>query len=241
MRKQDDKNALNFSPPPDLITAHSMIQQWYVAESSGQSFAKEFFTLEHVRQFSKVAIKSALFDSLIWLSIYVLGGAVVYILQENYLTEHMSQLLFWQVKGSPLFWCTKAASFMGLLFSSVLCIMMARYYAGTVCKKAINSIFVPRTIFLVCFSLVSFLLLGIAFKALSNENVIHIANLFALVNPELANKICYFTLYYLRRALFESAIVVLLASAFSVILPFLAISFFKFYKREKTDLGIRVE
>ena len=242
MHKQDDKNGLNFTPPRHLITAHSMIQQWYVSESNGQPYAKEFFTLEHIMQFSMVAIRSALVDSLIWLSIYVLGGAAVYFLQENYLTERVTQLFFWQIHGSPLFWFTKLASFMGLLFSSVLCIMMSRYYTGTVPKKAINSIFVTRAIFLICFSVVAFLILGVIFQVLSNETTLNnIYKYFSKVNPALAVKVYYFIVNYFRRALFESGIVVIVASIFSVFIPFLSISFFKVYKRKRTDLGIRVE
>ncbi len=242
MHKQDDTNGLNFSPPRHLITAHSMIQQWYVAESNGQPFAKEFFTLEHIMQFSMVAIKSALSDSLIWLSIYVLGGAIVFFLQQNYLSEKVTQLFFWQLNGSPLFWFTKLTSFMGLIFSSVLCAMMARYYTGTVPKKAINSIFATRAIFLMCFSIVAFLILGILFKWLSNDAVIlYIYQHAAAVNPSFGEKIYYFLVYYLRRALFEAGIVGIIASIFSVIVPLVSILFFRVYKRKKEDLGIRVE
>jgi hypothetical protein len=242
MDKQDDTNGLNFSPPRNLIAAHSMIQQWYIYESNGQAFAKEFFTLEHIMQFSMMAIRSALSDSLIWLFIYVLVGAVVYLIQENYLAVHVTEIFSHKIYGSPLFWMTKFASFMGLSFSTVLCIMMSRYYAGVVPKKAINSIFFTRAIFLTCFSVVAFLGLGVIFRALSDgSNLNNIYRYVSQVNPALAVKVYYFIVDYLRRALFESAIVVIVAGISSAYIPFFAIVFFRMYKKRKADLGICVE
>lgn len=237
--KHDDTYGLNFTPPRNMIVAHSLVQQWYVAESSGEPFAKDFFTWEHVMQFSTVAIKSALADSLIWLGIYVLAGAIIYFVQENYLMERFTQLLFWQVKGSPLFWFAKLSSFMGLIFHTAICVSMSRYYTGTVPRRAVNTIFATRAIFLACFSLVAFLLLGVVYRALGTPQVLaHIILTLTRFRADLGEKASYFIIYYFRRALFEAGIVSLVASLACVIIPFLSIGFFRFYKRRKEGLGV---
>ncbi len=237
MDKHDDTYGLNFTPPRNLIVAHSLIQQWYVAENHGQPFSKDFFTLEHTMQFAFVSIKSALFDSLIWLFIYVLGGAFVYFVQYVYFSEQYTQILFWTFEGSPLYWFTKVSSFMGLIFSSLLCVMMARYYTGTVAKKAVNTIFTVRALFLICFSIVAFFVLGLFYKYIGNPNTINqIVELFVTFKVS-SDKIYYFVFYYLRRMLFESGIVLLCASTLSVLIPFLSIIIIRLFKKNKNDYG----
>lgn len=239
---QHETQGLNFVPPRNLIIALSMIQHWYVAESKGQTFVKEFFTFEHTMAFSLVAIKSAFYDTLIWITLNVLGGSFVYFIQQGLLTEQTTQLLFWQVEGSPFFWFIKLTSFIGLAFSSVLCILMARYYTGVVPKKAINAVFATRAIFLLCFAFVAFFIFGLLYKHLANEEIIRtIYHHISSFNSSMASRFYYFVTNYFRRALFESGIVAVVASILAIILPFLSIMLFRFYKRKKTDLGIEVE
>lgn len=242
MDHRESSAALNFTPPSNIIDAMSEIQHYFLVEDSGQPMRKEFFTMTHTMGFAKVGITSALMDSIVWVVGYVFVGAIIFYVQENYLTERTTQLLFWTVNGSPLYWFAKLASFGMLLFSTVMCVLMSRYYTGTVPKRAINTLLTTRAMFLVSFSLISFILLGLLYKYLMNDQVIdkiylHIAQM----NAPFAEKIYYFLHNYFRRMLFESGITALIASTISVIVPFFSISYFRFAKKRKRDLGIIVK
>lgn len=238
---QEETYGLNFVPPKNLVIAHSMIQQWYVAETKGQPFEKDFFTLEHTMAFFKITVAQCFIDSVVWLVVYVLGGAFVFYIQEHYLAQQTTQFYFWISRESVLYFFTKLSSFASLAFSTILCIMMSRYYTGVVPKLAINAVFFTRALFLFCFALVAFLLLGMVYKILENEMLLK--NIFGqlhIIKHMWAYNLYNFITGYFRRFLFESAIVILVSSAVSVLLPFFTIGFFRIYKRRKSDLGIEV-
>ncbi len=242
MNQQQSIQGLNFTPPATLIDAMSEIQQYYLVEQSGQPLHKDFFTMSHVMGFSKVGLHSAFRDSIVWLSLYVLIGAIVYYFQENYLSERSTQFLLWTVDGSPFYWFIKMASFGGLFFSTSICVLISRYYSGMTPKRAINTLFITRAMFLISFSLVSFLIMGLVFKfAMSDAAIENIYLYFSKINPNLARNISYFLQNYFRRALFEAGITVLIASAVSISIPFCSVLFFRVRKKKSRGLGIEGE
>jgi len=242
MNQQQSATGLNFTPPATLIDAMSEIQQYYLVEQSGQPLHKDFFTMSHVMGFSKVGLHSAFRDSIVWLSLYVLVGAVVYYVQENYLVERTTQFLLWTVQGSPLYWFIKMASFGGLFFSTSICVLTSRYYTGMTPKRAINTLFITRAMFLISFSLVSFLIMGLVFKyAMSDTAIDGISLYFRKMNPNFGTNIYYFLRNYVRRALFEAGITVLIASAIAIVIPFCSMLFFRIHKKKNRGLGIEGE
>ena len=239
MNQQQSSVGLNFTPPATLIDAMSEIQQYYLVEHSGQPLHKDFFTMSHVMGFSKVGLHSAFRDSILWLSLYVIVGAIVYYVQENYLVERTTQLLFWTVNGSPLYWFIKMASFGGLFFSTTICILTSRYYTGMTPKRAINTLFITRAMFLISFSLVSFLIMGVLFKFVMSDAAINNMYLyFSKINTDFATSIYYFLHNYVKRSLFEASITVLIASAVAIIVPFCSMFFFRVHKKQNRGLGM---
>jgi hypothetical protein len=222
-----------------MIDAMSEIQQFYLVESSGEPLSKDFFTMSHIMGFSKVGLNSAFRDSIVWLSLYVLVGALVYYIQENYLVERTTQILLWQVGGSPLYWFIKIASFGGLCFSTTICVMISRYYTGMTPKRAIKTLFLTRAMFLASFSVLSFVILGGMYRYLMNEQVLKgIYNYFFKINPAWASNSYYFLHNYFRRALFEAGITVLVASFIAITLPFISMLAYKIIKKKNRELGV---
>jgi len=242
MNQQQSSVGLNFTPPATLIDAMSEIQQYYLVEQSGQPLHKDFFTMSHVMGFSKVGLHSAFRDSIVWLSLYVMVGALVYYVQENYLVERTTQFLLWTVNGSPLYWFIKMASFGGLFFSTSICVLTSRYYTGMTPKRAINTLFITRAMFLISFSLVSFLIMGVIFKFLMSDTAIESVYVYlSRINAGFATNVYYFLHNYVRRALFEAGITVLVASSVAIMVPFCSMLFFRLHKKKNRGLGIEGE
>ncbi|MDA8103773.1 MAG: hypothetical protein M0Z71_00170 [Nitrospiraceae bacterium] len=227
--------------PTNIVNATSKVQAYYILESTAGAYKKEFFDLEHVRAFSSVGLKSALHDSVIWALGYVLLGGIAYFIQDNYLTVQTMQIYHWTVKSSPLFWFTKTASFGYLVVSTGCCVYMSRFYTGVVSKRAINTLFMSRGLFLITFAIVTFFVLGMLNKYLFNEeNLLEAFRLVYRMNADFGERLYLFLSGYFRRSLFESAIVSLLASFLSVTLPILSMLYFRYKKRKKEVLGIKV-
>jgi len=242
MDSQQSSQGLNFTPPATMIDAMSEIQQFYLVESSGQPLSKDFFTMTHIMGFSKVGLNSAFRDSIVWLTLYVLAGSFVYYIQENYLVERTTQILLWQVQGSPLYWFIKLASFGGLFFSSVICVMTSRYYTGMTPKRAIKTLFLTRAMFLASFSVLCFVIHGVMYRYLMNDYVLKgIYDYLVRIKPALASNIYYFLQNYFRRALFEAGITILVASFIAIIIPFCSMLAYKVIKKKNRELGIEGE
>lgn len=231
-------NTANTDHVMSLTNAMAKIQDFYIQESEGGGIKKEFFTIDHSIAFAQAGIKQSMTDSIIWISCYVFSGAIIIYLQGLYLTEKTTQLFFWEVSGSPIYWFAKAVSFAGLCFSTVLCVMMCKYYVGPVTKKAINSLFATRAIFLISFSFVVFSVLGVVYKYFLTD--VSLGKVYSMLafNETLASNVYYFLGGYFRRAIFESAIIAIVASFTAVLLPYASLILFSMFGRKEIELGI---
>lgn len=235
-KKSSDRH---YPIPKSLLSAVSMIQRLKLMENGRKSLDKDFVVLEQSVGFLEVGIRSAWFDSLIWITGYVVAGAIVYFMQDNYLEEVKTQIFSWQLDGSPLYWASKAASFSGLLFSTGLCVYMSRFYIGDACKKAINSVFMARGIFLVSLSLFIFVALnGIKKFALSDSGIEKTAAFFSFISRSFALNLFIFLHNYFKRALFEAGIIALLAGFASAVTPYISILIFRTLKKKEKILGL---
>jgi hypothetical protein len=237
--QQSDGQGLAFVKPKNLMHAMSEVQQWYLGEKNGQPFDRSFFTMNHFMAFTEVALKSAFMDSVIWIFGYVLFGASVLFIQNNYLGEQSTQLFFWRISGSPLYWFARISSYAGFAFSTTLCVLMSRYFTGVVPRRAVNTLFSTRAIFLGSFALVSFLLLGLAYhfvrmKGLPETMYLQLREL----TPLFAARLYQFVEFNLPRILFEAGITIILACAVSIVLPYITISCFRVAIRRREGLGI---
>ncbi len=239
---QRGENRPHYPVPKSLTTAVSIVQRLKLMESGNRLLDKDFVVLDQVVGFSEVGIRSAWHDSLIWMIGYVIVGTIVYFVQNNYLVETKTQVLVWQLDGSPLYWTAKAASFSGLLFSTGMCVYISKYYIGNACKKAINSVLLTRAIFLVGFSLVIFVFLNAVNKMiLTDKAIAGTAYSLSFVSKGFSKNVYYFLHNYFRRALFEAAIVSLLSNFISVAIPFLSIFIFRASRKKEKTLGLERE
>jgi hypothetical protein len=228
MLSKDDKQtelALGFQPPRTLAMAISEIQEYYNVEVIAP-LSKNTFTLKHFMAFSRVATHSALVDSILWVVIYVLLGGVFYVIQDSYLIQTTTQLFFWRFHGSPLYFFSKLLSFGGLMYSTVLCVMMSSLYVPNWCKRAIDTILFTRAVMLMSFAFVAFFCFGLINRYVLTQHAIYqLASFFQqrAPNSNFPEHLYHYLYEYGRRSLFESGITVLVASAVSTILPFIAI------------------
>ncbi len=230
--------AVGFSPPQNLLTALSEIQHYFLFEKRGQQFDPEYFTMNHVMGYMNVAVRSAWWDSVIFVAVFLFGSTVIYFMQGTYITDSATQIFVWTVTGSVFYWFAKIASFSGLVFSTILCTWMSRYYIGVVPRKAINTLFGTRLVLLMSLSLLLYFGLGTLSGILSDRVISQITGILAGTNQIAAAKVYSFLHDYFRRALFESAILSIVAGTFSGLLPFAAIGVFRIMKRRKRYLGV---
>ena len=226
--------------PKSLISAISLVQRLKLVEDDKRSLDGDYIVLDQIVGLSEVSIRSAWQDSLIWMIGYVLLGAVIYFVQDTYLSETSTQVLFWRLDGSPLYWMSKAASFSGLFFSTGLCVYMCRFHVGTVCKKAVNTVITTRAVLLVTISLSTFIVLaGVRKLLFSDTGVARMAHFLSFVSKGSAADSHYFFLGHLKRLLFEAGIVLLISSAVSAAVPYLSILLFRAVRRKDRVLGLR--
>lgn len=224
--------------PKSLTGAVSIIQRLKLMENERRSLNKDFVVLDQVVGFSEVGIKSAWHDSLIWVAGYILIGTIIYFLQGSYLVENRTKVLLWLLDGSPLYWISKAASFSGLIFSTGMCVYMSKFYVGIACKKAINSVLFSRALFLASFSIVIFVSLNtVSNSLLTGKAIEQFIFSVAKTNREAAINLHWFLHNYLRRALFEAAIVALLSAIASIITPFVSLIIFRVARKRDRVLG----
>ncbi len=234
-----DNKERKYPIPQTLTNAISIIQSFKLMEKKGRALDEDYLKLDQVVGFSTVGMRSAWHDSLIWITGYVIVGAIVYFVQDTYLTETRTQFLIWQLDGSPLYWTSKTASFSGLVFSTGMCIYMASFYTGVACKKAVNSVIMTRALFLISLSLFIFVVLnGVNRFALTDAGIEETAYFFQFFSRDFSRRFFYFLHNYLKRALYEASIVTLIANIASVIVMFLSILVFRVAKRKEKVLGL---
>lgn len=226
------------SIPHDEFHAHALVQKYSLMENR-KTLDSRFFDAVHRRGFAKVGIHAAWHCSLIWVIAYVVLGSIAYSFPQWISVEATTTIGPFTFNATPLYWAVKFASFITVSVSTGICFSASRFYAGNVPRKAIFTWFTTRGIFLVSFSLVTFLFLGLAYQHLLNDTaIVKVYNVLSRVNERMAYRVCAFFYTFLRRYLFEAGMAGVLASFFGAVLPFLGIAFFRVAKRKKKTLGI---
>ena len=235
-REQDPK--VSQPIPEDLTDAYDKVQELYGLEDTVGAVRTEFFGLKNVQAFATIGRKSAWHDSILWAGGYVLCGGIVYYIQDNYLAEKTMTIFDWTLNCSLYYLLTKIASFGYLAGSTGICIWMSRYYAYTVSKKAINSLFAARMMFLFIFAFATFVTLGFLNRYVFTEsNLLYVFRPMYKMFPDTALRLYAFFMGYFKRSLFESAVVSVVASLLSAVLPTLTMIFFGARKRRHVIMG----
>ena len=122
--------------PKTLLNAISEIQQFYVIESTGEDIPKEFLTLEQTMDFFKIGATSGFQEGLMMaICLPVIELYFIPFVLKN--PDIYAKIFFGMV------------SYLAIVFNSILCIYVSRYYIGAVTRKAINTVFVGRGLTLV--------------------------------------------------------------------------------------------
>lgn len=245
-QETEDISGLSIVHPHSLINALGQIQFWYLGETGeegpgggGSPFRKEVFNAPYVMAFSKLGIASALLDMLVWVLGYVFIGSILYFIQDNYLTTKTTEIFIWNIPGHPLVNVIEFASYGKVLFSTGVCIVMSRYYAGVVPKRAINTIFLARGLMLLSLSAVVFLLLGLIYRLINSDALVNqLYQSLYTVNRVFATEVYLFILTHFRPFIYSAGIIVLLSSFVSFLLPFIFVVFYKIYHRTQQTAGL---
>lgn len=122
--------------PKNLLDAISEIQQFYVIESTGKNIPKAFFTLVQTMEFMKIGASSGFKEGMMLaLFLPVIELFFIPFILKN--PDIYAKIFFGSI------------SYLAIVFNSILCIYVSRYYIGVVTRKAINTVFVGRGLMLV--------------------------------------------------------------------------------------------
>ena len=151
--------------PKTLISAISQIQQFYVIESQGQKIPGEFLTLEDTIGFFKVGAGSGFNEGIF---LFILFPIFKFYLLPFVLTSNDVFSLI--VLGS--------IPYLPIIVNTLLCSYISRYYVGIITRKAINSLFIGRSILLMVKSLVIYTVYYFLFHLSTPERVWAVAQHF---------------------------------------------------------------
>lgn len=144
--------------PRNLISAISEIQQFFVIESQGQIIPSEFLTLEGSLDFFKVGAASGFNEGAF---VFMLFPIFKFYLMPFVINspDLFSKLLFGSIPYLPI------------IINTLLCSYISRYYVGNITRKAINSLFVGRSILLIIKSFVIYVVYYFLFKLSTPERI----------------------------------------------------------------------
>lgn len=126
--------------PKTLLSAISEIQQFYVIESKGQEIPGEFLTIEGMIGFFKVGSSSGFSEGMF---VFMLFPVFKFYLTPFVLNtdDFILKLLI------------NAIPFMSIIINGMICSYVSRFYIGNLTRKAINALFMGRSLVLMIKSL----------------------------------------------------------------------------------------
>lgn len=217
-------DGLGIPTPSSLSQAVSVIQQISIIESGGAKLAKEYFTVTHLQVFTNISVKSVYRDFLIWVIGYIVISSALSFYEHHYMPGATTRIFFWDFQGSAFLLFSEAASYAGIIFSTVLCVWASYYYKGAVTKKIVATVLFTRAMMLVCFAFAVFTILGLIYKILlADQNIVKFsAEISKFINFKAGENIYYY-LYKFKRHVFEASVISLVASFASTVLPLLTL------------------
>lgn len=156
------------SAPPkvvSLLDAISEIQQFHVIESTGQDIDSDFLTINRVVELVKIGLLSGFKEGVLLVLIFpiVEFWLVPFTLRTD---DMVVRMLFWSMP------------FIGLLVNTALCVYIARYYIGNITRKAINMLFVGRSMSLLVKAFLVYAVYLFAYKLATPAHIAKIASYF---------------------------------------------------------------
>lgn len=232
---RENIHGANLPSPRTLMEALGEIQQIHVSESMYEDgLQKETVTTIQLGAFASVGLKSATWDVIIWITGNFFGMLLLHLIVKHYLTATATDTPFGKVEGHPLVIFMHIASYSKILFSTVICFWMGKYYAGIAAKRAINAVWWTRFVFIISLSLLFVALFSSTAKFITNEET---ARFISFMFENKTNDVYEFLLFVHRLA-FETSIEVVLVSIGSVLASLISFFFFKVKNRRERELQI---
>lgn len=207
--------------PRNLLDAISDIQQYYVVESNCKDIPVEFLTISRTIEFFKIGMKSGFVEglTLILLMPFFAFYLFPFVLESPDLG---TKLLF----GSM--------PYILIIINTALCSYIARYYVGSLTRKAINSLLSGRTMSLLVKALLVYVFYLILHRVSTPGRVWEITRHFGA----LAERVYYGYLEILPKMVpvaTESAVTMAVAA----VVPYGMVYFLDLWTRYKTKKNLR--
>lgn len=122
---------------PHLIDAISDIQQYYIFESTGQEIPHEFLTIKGSLSYFNIGFGSGFFEGLMF-------SVILTICMPFMIDTELMRIIVTIVPflGSPTFVLFFSA--IPVIFACVLCCWLAKYYVGSITKRAVDNLLLGR-------------------------------------------------------------------------------------------------
>ncbi len=200
--------------PRGLISAISEIQQYFVIESQGQEIPAEFLTLEGSLDFFRIGATSGFKEGLFLILLFPVFS--FYLLPFVFDTSDLFMKAV--LEGTP---------YLPIMINTLLCIYISRYYVGNLTRRAINSLFIGRSILLVAKAGFIYVVYYILYKLSTPKNVWSLAKHFN--NPKKVYYDYFEILPHMMPVAITCAVIILI----SAIVPYGSVYVLDHWRRYK--------
>jgi hypothetical protein len=212
---------------PHLIDAISDIQQFYIFESTGQEIPHEFLTIKGSLSYFNIGFGSGFFEGLMF-SI-VLTVCMPFMVDTELMRILVTFIPFLESPSFVLFF-----SAIPVIFACVLCCWLAKYYVGSITRRAIDNLLLGRATSLFLTGFLLFTLLTILSSLITPERAFSAGMFMAKIFPQgsLIPQFVYETLLNLPPIMVKRAIQQGVILCTGVVLPYITIWAVIFIRRK---------
>ena len=203
--------------PSNILDSISTIQQFHVLESQGRDIASDFLTIKGTINFFNIGVKTGLKEGLmfIFLSLIfipVLSDPTLMFKLEHFLHRGAAVVITFIIflNISPI------------LLSAGLCSYLARFYGGSITKKAIGALLGGRMLLLIIKAVLIFFIFNMVASLLTARHVYTIAHFLSPHNDNLAFRI-YVILIDTAAKLPEAAFIAVMVFFLAIMIPLVSI------------------
>ena len=232
------KAGQNVPRPNTLTEAYSEIQKLWGIEQGGGKVYKEYLTLSDFTGFANIGIQSAVKDTILFIILSLTSSIAFYFLEGYYLQDRTTEFLFFKLNGHPYYWISQTVSLFRLFGSTIICVMMGRYYIGNITRRAIQGVWIARYSYLFFCAFLCVYVLGLLFNHVLSEPLIMKMATFMAKTKYSYGSITYDFLYYLKAETYKISMTMIGISALSFLLIVCTWIFFAIKNREDKELGL---
>jgi len=212
-----------YKKPTSLLSALSVIQRYYVIEqNSVEDLPEDYFTFEQIVDFVKVGFKNGFIESLLFITLLPFFQTIYPSFKFYFLGETLTSIEKFVLEF---------ISFLPMIISTLFLIYLAKYYKGSVTKRAIFSLFFGRSIAFLLKSVLAFFLLKYLYEIsyIYPEKVYGVLDFFKFIFgfflPYDINLDVIYQYYYkfIAPAIKQTSREMLITMVFFALLPFITI------------------